>query len=132
MLLRENSSPTELGVAAGVGVLLATLPLIACHTIAILYVSTKLNLNRLLALNIQHFCAPPFVPLACIALGFYLRNGHWLGVEELKTFGNDLPQHVLNWLLGSLVLAPVLAIVAGLIVFYIAARVQRKGAERYA
>ncbi len=132
MLLQENSTPTELGVAAGVGVLLATLPLIACHTIAILYVSTKLNLNRLLAVNIQHFCAPPFVPLACIALGFYLRNGHWLGIEELKTFGSDLHQHVLNWLVGSLVLAPVLAIIGGLIVFNIAARVQRKGTENYA
>jgi len=132
MLLQENSSPTELGVAAGVGILLATLPLIACHTIAILYVSTRLNLNRLLAVNVQHFCAPPLVPLACIALGFYLRNGHWLGVEELKTFGSDLHQHLLNWLVGSLVLAPVLAILAGLVAFTVAARIQRKGADSYA
>ncbi|MEN7973784.1 MAG: glycosyltransferase family 2 protein, partial [Verrucomicrobiota bacterium] len=131
MLLKENSSPVELGTAAGVGVLLATLPLIACHTIAILYVSTKLNLNRLLAVNVQHFCAPPFVPLACIALGFRLRNGHWLGVEELRTFASDLHQHLLNWLIGSLVLAPVLALLAGGLVFYIASRVRRKGAENY-
>ena len=132
MLLQENSSPTELGVAAGVGILLATLPLIACHTIAILYVTTRLNLNRLLAVNVQHLCAPPFVPLACIALGFYIRNGHWLGMEELRTFASNLHQHLLNWLVGSLVLAPVLGVIAGLIVFYIAARVQRRGAEHYA
>ena len=127
MLLKENSSPAELGVAAGVGLLLATLPLIACHTIAILYVSTKLNLNRLLAINVQHFCAPPFVPAACIALGFYMRNGHWLGIEELNNFVADLQQHFLNWLLGSLVLAPVLAIVGGVIVYCIANSLQRKG-----
>ncbi len=132
MLLKENSSPTELAVAAGVGILLATLPLIACHTIAILYVTTKLNLNRLLAVNIQHLCAPPLVPLACIELGFFLRHGSWIGRDELSTFAGNLHQYLLNWLLGSLVLAPALAVIVGLGVFYIATTVRRKGARRYA
>ncbi len=132
MLLKENSSPVELGVAAAVGILLATLPLIACHTITILYVATKLNLNRLLALNVQHLCAPPFVPLACIWLGFFLRNGSWIGREELRNMASNLPQHFLDWLIGSLVLAPILAVVAGLLVFYIAGAVRRKGVQSYA
>ena len=127
MLLQENSSPVELGVAAAVGILLATLPLIACHTIAILYVSTKLNLNRLLALNVQHFCAPPFVPLACIGLGFYLRTGAWIGREDLRSMASSLPQYFVDWLIGSLVLAPILAIIAGLLVFYVAEAIRRKG-----
>jgi len=131
MLLKENSSPVELGVAAAVGILLATLPLIACHTIAILYVATKLNLNRLLALNVQHFCAPPFVPLACIGLGFYLRTGAWIGREDLRNMASSLPQYFVDWLIGSLVLAPVFAVVAGLLVFYIAEAVRRKGVQRY-
>jgi glycosyltransferase involved in cell wall biosynthesis len=127
MLLQENSTPVELGVAAGVGIILATLPLIAMHTIAILYVSTKLNLNRLLAVNIQHFCAPPFVPAACIALGFFMRKGYWPNMEVLQRFLSELHQHLLNWLLGSLVLAPVLAVIGGLIVYGIADRVQNSG-----
>ncbi len=132
MLLKENSSPTELGVAAGIGLFLATLPLIATHTIAILYVSTKLNLNRLMALNIQHLCAPPFVPLACIWLGFYVRNGAFIGVEDLKAIGSNLHQHFINWLVGSLVLAPLIAVIGGLVVFAIAARLQRRGVQEYA
>jgi len=131
MLLKENSSPLELSAAAAVGILLATLPLIACHTVAILYVTTRLKLNRLLAVNIQHFCAPPLVPLICIELGFFLRTGAWIGRAELRTFASDLPRYVLDWLLGSLVLAPVLAVIAGLAVFYIATAVQRKGVQRY-
>jgi len=126
MLLRENSSPTELGVAAAVGILLATLPLIATHTISILYVSTKLNLNRLLALNIQHFCAPPFVPLACIWLGHYLRNGEGIGREQLRTILPDLPHYFIDWLVGSLVLAPILAILGGTLIYFIAQFSQRK------
>ena len=132
MLLKENSSPVELGVAAAVGILLATLPLIACHTIAILYVATKLNLNRLLAVNVQHLCAPPFVPLACIGLGFYLRTGAWIGREDLRGMASSLPQYFVDWLIGSLVLAPILAVAAGLLVFYISAAVQKKGGASYA
>lgn len=131
MLLKENSSPLELSAAAGVGILLATLPLIACHTVAILYVSTKLKLNRLLAVNVQHLCAPPLVPLLCIELGFFLRTGTWIGREELRTFAADLPRYFLDWLIGSLVLAPVFALVMALIVFYIATVVRRKGVQRY-
>ena len=131
MLLKENSSPAELAAAAGVGILLATLPLIACHTVAILYVTTRLNLNRLLAVNIQHLCVPPLVPLACIELGFFLRSGTWIGRDELRTFAADLPRYFLDWLIGSIVLAPVLAVIAGLAVFYIATAVRRKGVLRY-
>lgn len=127
MVMMEKSSPLELGIAAAVGVLLATLPLIACHTVAILYVATKLNLNRLMALTVQHFCAPPFVPLACIGLGFYLRSGSWIERGDLRGMAAHLPQYFLDWLLGSLVLAPILALVSGWIVFHIAATVRRKG-----
>ena len=132
MLLKENSTPVELATAAGVGLLLATLPLIACHTIAILYVSTKLNLNRLLAVNVQHICAPPVVPAMCIAVGFFMRHGRWLGMEELKNFVSDLHHHLLHWLLGSLVLAPLFAVLGGLLVYGIASRIQKKGAAQYA
>ena len=132
LLLKENSSPVELGMATGVGILLATLPLIACHTVAILYVATKLKLNRLLALNVQHLCAPPFVPLACIGLGFYLRNRAWIGREDLRSMASNLPQYFLDWLVGSLVLAPLLGLVAGLLVFRIATTVQRRGERCHA
>jgi len=126
LLLQESSTPHELGAAAGVGILLATLPLVFCHTVVILWVTTRLKLNRLLAVNVQHLCAPPFVPLACIELGFFMRNGSWIGREELRTVASDLHQHILNWLLGSLVLAPVLALLAGVTVYFIAFSVQRK------
>ena len=132
LLLKENSSPVELGVAAGVGILLATLPLIAFHTVAILYVATKLKLNRLLALNVQHLCAPPFVPLACIWLGFYLRSGGWIGSEDLRSMASNLPQYFLDWFVGSLVLAPLLGLVVGLLVFRIAATVRRRGGRCHA
>ena len=121
-LLKENSTPLELGVAAGVGVLLATLPLIAVHTIVILYVTTRLNLNRLMAVSIQSLCVPPIVPMACIALGHFMRGGSWLApaktTEMYKNFG--------NWLLGSLILAPVLGLLIGCLTYFLANHIMIK------
>ena len=128
-LLRERATPRELAIAAGVGLFLATLPLIFMHTVVILYVSSKMRLNRLLALNVQHLCAPPWIPLACIEVGFFLRNGTWIDFEALKTMIPNLHQYVLNWLLGSLVLAPVLGILGGLSVYALAGRLQKTEAS---
>ena len=50
-LLRENSSPKRLAVAAGVGVLLGTLPLLFLHTIAILFVCGFFRLNKVAAVS---------------------------------------------------------------------------------
>ncbi len=134
LLLKENATPVELGLSAGVGILLATLPLIGCHTIAILYVTTRLSLNRLLAVTIQNLCNPPLVPVVCIELGFFLRNGRLLSATEgFHTIGSHLHQYLFDWLLGSLVLAPLFAAVIGFVVFWIAASVQqRRRARQYA
>jgi len=128
MLLKENSSSAELSFAAGTGLLLATLPLIACHTIAILYAATRLKLNRLLALNVQHLCAPPFVPLACIWLGFFLRTGSMIGLKDLRNIAENLPLHLLDWLIGSLVLAPAIGALGALAVYFISHRIQKERA----
>ena len=117
-LIRENSSPVELGVTAAVSILLATLPLIGCHTVVILYVSSKFKLNRLLAVNMQHFCAPPVVPLLCIQVGFFVFHGNWFGMDELSLIAQELHHYIICWLVGSIILAPCLALLAGLLVYY--------------
>jgi len=125
-LLKENSTPLELGVAAGVGVLLATLPLIALHTIVILYVTTRLNLNRIMAVSIQNLCAPPIVPMACIALGHFMRGGSWQApVKTIEIFKN-LHRYLGDWLLGSLVLAPVLGLLIGCLTYFLANHIMIK------
>ncbi len=119
-LLKENSTPLELGVAAGVGVFLATLPLIAMHTIIILYVTARLNLNRIMAVSIQNICAPPIVPVACIALGHFMRGGPWVVPTKTTEIFRNLHMYLGNWLLGSLILAPVLGLLIGCVTYYLA------------
>ena len=104
-VLKDSTTPQELAMAAVVGTLLAVLPLIGCHTIAILYFARRLRLNLVMALNIQHLYMPPVVPLACIEIGHYIRHRSWLVPESMQRAVADIPHYLLYWLIGSLILA---------------------------
>lgn len=130
-LLKENSSPRELAVAAGAGVLLGALPLLFCHTVAILMVCGFFRLNKVAAVSSSQLCMPPLVPALCIELGYFMRHGEWLTELSLQTLGYQAVERVYEWLLGSLVLAPFMAVVVGLFTLSLARLVQRKDVEAF-
>ncbi len=119
LLVTEKSSPRQIMFAVMLGIFLATLPLVAIHSVAIVFVATRLKLNRLIALNVSHFCAPPFVPGMAVELGYFLRNGKFLTEFTMQTLGHEALQRVGDYLLGSIFLAPILAILAGIITYLI-------------
>jgi uncharacterized protein (DUF2062 family) len=125
-LIREHSTPGGLAAAAAVGILLATLPLIFLHTVVILYVATRLNLNKVVAVNVQHICMPPFVPAICIEVGYFMRNGRWLTDISFTTVFEQFADRLLEWLLGSLVVAPIGAALAGALVYLTASVLARR------
>ncbi len=126
-LLHENVTPVGLGVSAGVGTLLAVLPIPGLHTLAILYVTTKLNLNRIMALAIQNLFAPPFTPGLCMVVGHFLLHGTWL--PRFPRSAAELFDRFGEWAVGSLLVAPIFAVVFGGLVFKIATLVQRRTAK---
>lgn len=111
-LLVTRASPFELAASAAVGVFFGTLPLVACHSIVIAYVTARLRLNPFMSLSIQSLCAPPVVPVACVLLGYRLRTGAWLADLEWMKVPAEYLARIGDWLIGSLVLAPVLAALA--------------------
>jgi len=128
-LLREHSSPERLAVAAGVGVLLGALPLVFCHTVVILFVCGFFGLNKVAAVSSSQFCMPPIVPALCIELGYYLRHGDWLTEFSLQTLGYQAPERFLEWFLGSLLLAPLLAFVVWILTFLLALIILKKDGQ---
>ncbi|MPM81829.1 hypothetical protein SDC9_128886 [bioreactor metagenome] len=125
-LLRENSTPEELALAAAMGTLLAVLPLVGCHIAVILYVATRFRLNRIMALAIQNLFMPPLSPFLCIELGYFFRHGRFWTELTLASVTRELPLRLYEWLLGSLVLAPLFALLCGGAVWLIAAAVARR------
>ncbi len=112
-LLRENTSPKQLALAAAMGVFFGTLPLIACHSVVIILAANYFRLNKIASLSASQLCMPPVVPALCIETGYLLRHGRFLTEISLETLGYQALERLYEWLLGSLVLAPLLAVLIG-------------------
>lgn len=125
-LLKENATPGGLAMSAAIGAFFAILPLIFIHTAIIIYVSTRLNLNKVISVNVQHFFMPPVVPAICIQVGFYLRHGKWLTELSFETVFVQFSGRLYEWFLGSLIIAPIGAILMGSIFFLIAMIINKR------
>jgi predicted LPLAT superfamily acyltransferase/uncharacterized protein (DUF2062 family) len=112
-LLGQGVPPRELGLSSGLGVLIGALPIFGLHTVAVLMAAALLGRNKLVALGANQLCMPPVVPALCIEAGYFLRHGRFLTEISLETLGYQAPQRLLEWLLGSLVLGPILAVLVG-------------------
>ncbi len=124
-LLTENITPVQLAAAGAVGVLLGTLPLLAAHTIAILLVAGFFRLNKVAAVGASQLCMPPLVPGLCIELGYFMRYGEFLTELSLQTLGYQALDRLYEWLLGSLVLAPLLAALVASVIYLMALTIRR-------
>ena len=113
IFLSERLLPKEIAYASMLGVFMGALPLIACHSIAIFFVSSKLRLNRVVALAASNLCMPPFVPAMEIELGHYIRHGKYLTEFTVQTLAYEADQRLLEYLIGSLLIGPVLAVFIG-------------------
>lgn len=127
-LLREHTTPLQIATAVWLGIFMGALPLVGVHTIAIIYACHKLHLNKMAAVAASQLCIPPLVPFLCIQTGFFLRFGHFLTEFSMETLVHEIAFRLWEYLLGSLVLGPLLGLVAGLASYFTARALQRKRA----
>ena len=125
MLLRESATPEGLALSAAVGMFIAVLPILFMHSVVIFYFSMRLNLNKIVALNVQHLAVPPFLPALCIEVGYYLRHGHWLTDLSFATVFQQFSSRLFEWFLGSLIIAPLAALLIGAAMYVTAAAIKK-------
>lgn len=116
-LLRRDISPKQLALSAGLGMFLGALPLIACQTLTILMTASYFRLSKFAALGTSQLCIPPVVPALCIELGYFVRHGRFLTEISLKTLGYQGLERIYEWIIGALILGPVLGAFIGGIVY---------------
>ncbi|OQY06642.1 MAG: hypothetical protein B6I22_04925 [Desulfobacteraceae bacterium 4572_123] len=126
-LLTENTAPRQLAAAGALGVFIGTLPIFGLHNIAILFAASYFRLNKVVALTTSGLCVPPFVPALCIEAGYFMRHGSFLTEISINTLGYQALDRIYEWLIGSLVLAPVFAILVGGIIFLITLFLKKPG-----
>ena len=124
ILLCQDETPVRLGWSAALGIILGTLPLIALHSIAIILILGYLRLSKITGLALSQLCIPPLVPALCIEVGHYMRLGEFLTELSLDTLGYQALDRLWEWVLGSLVVAPILGALFGFLVFFLARAVK--------
>jgi glycosyltransferase involved in cell wall biosynthesis/uncharacterized protein (DUF2062 family) len=125
-LIRWDVSPEKLALSCGLGVFLGTLPLIACQAIVTLAAANYLRLNKYAALGVSQISNIPIVPAVCIEAGYFIRHGRFLTEISMKTLGYQCLERILEWIIGALVLGPLMGLVVAGIV-YTTAIILKKG-----
>jgi glycosyltransferase involved in cell wall biosynthesis len=125
ILVKENTSPRRLAAAGALGVFLGALPLIGFHTITIILVAGFFRLNKIVAISTSQLCMPPFVPALCIEVGHLLRHGRFLTEISLETIGYQGLERIYEWLIGSLVVGPVMGMLLGGVIYLSASLISR-------
>lgn len=112
-LLRQEGTPEELARSAAWSIFLSTIPLLGLQTLLVLFFINWRKLNRLCALVMIPLTWPPIVPGIAVLLGYRILHGNWLTEFSIQTLGYEAGYRFLDWMVGSLVLAPVLGAVCG-------------------
>ncbi|MBI9089307.1 MAG: DUF2062 domain-containing protein [Desulfobacterium sp.] len=128
-LADSNMSPARIATSGGVGVFLGALPLIACHTLAILIISGFFRLNKLVALSTSQLCVVPFMPALCIETGHFMRYGRFLTDISMETLGYQCLDRLFEWFLGSLLVAPVASLMVGGLIYSVLVTMKKKIGE---
>jgi len=93
--------------------------------VAILFCAGYLRLNSIGALAVSQLCMPPVVPALCVEAGYVLRHGRLLTEISMETLGHQALQRLGDYLLGSLVMAPLLALLVAMPLYGLARLVRR-------
>lgn len=123
-LCRVHTSPFWLATAVWLGLFMGALPLIACHTVAIIYVAHRFHLNKFAGVAASQFCAPPVVPVLCIETGYFLRTGQLILDLSWETWLLEIHHRLWDWFVGSLIVGPLLGLIGGMAMYLGATRVQ--------
>ncbi|MDR3048399.1 MAG: glycosyltransferase family 2 protein [Elusimicrobiota bacterium] len=124
--LKNKKEPFHLGISAAWGCFWGALALPGIRNFFLFVGVGWFNLNRLVAFSVDKLAIPPFIPFVCIEVGYYLRHGEFLTELSWQIIGRQFLQRIWEWILGSLIVAPIFAVLVGTIIFVLG-HILRKG-----
>lgn len=129
LLCREHASAAELAAASWVGIFVGSLPIIPFGIVTIVYVNHKLHLNKLAGVAASNVCIFPFVPFLCVEVGHFMRFGCFWREFNHQTMLAEMHCRLWEWLLGALVVGPVIGC-AGALITYVLVRYLRSASQK--
>jgi len=126
-LLGSDDSPKVKSASLALGVFIGIIPIWGFQTIVVLFLAVTLGLNKLLAFAASNVSIPPMIPLIVIAalkIGSLLLNSE-VENEEVSSIV-DFKNHLLEYLLGSFILATFSALLIGFISYILLKKIEKK------
>ena len=121
-LTTSNESDFRLSIAVGLGVFTGVIPIWGFQTILTIILSFIFRLNKIIMITVSNFSQPPITPF--IVLGSFLLGGIIMNTEPgmfINTSKSEyelIKNHLLQYVLGSIVLAILLAFLSGIATYY--------------
>lgn len=127
--LRHQDSPKKKAFSIALGVFIGLSPLWGFHTIIVLFLAILFNLNKVIAFAFSNISLPPFIPFVLL---LSLQTGNWvLGIEThydtdsiMDNF--DMVQQLKSYLIGSITLSTMSALVFGVLGYLLFSVLDRK------
>ena len=124
--MKHEDNPFHLAASAAWGSFWGAIALPGIRTMLLLFGAGWFNLNRAAAFSADKLAMPPFIPFVCIQAGYFIRHGKFLTEVSWQIVGVEFFQRVWEWVLGSIIVAPVFGLLVGCVVFVIG-HILRKG-----
>ena len=121
--------PLRLSLAVGLGLFFGILPVWGLQTVIVATLAHRLRLNMAITLLACNISLPPMVPFllyAATALGHWMFTGELLKVALGEMTMARARDYVWQWLVGSVVLAVIVAVLGTAIAYTAARLVKRK------
>lgn len=121
-LTTSNESDFRLSIAVGLGVFTGVIPIWGFQTILSIILSFIFRLNKIIIITVSNFSQPPITPF--IVLGSFLLGGIIMNTEQAMFINTSkseyelIENHLLQYVLGSIVLAILLAFLSGITTYY--------------
>ncbi len=123
-LLQSNDSPLKKSLSIALGVFIGISPFWGFQTALVILLAVTLKLNKIIAFSFSNVSLPPFMPF--IVFGSLQLGGFILGKESILNTVRDFnietfsfKEHLLQYIVGSLSLAILLALLFGSVGYFL-------------
>ncbi|MEX0274622.1 MAG: DUF2062 domain-containing protein [Flavobacteriaceae bacterium] len=127
--LHNSDSPRKKALSIALGIFIGLCPLWGFHTVIVITLAILFKLNKVIAFAFSNISLPPFIPFV---LYLSLLTGSWatgaeisFSLEEIR--GNfEIVRHLKTYIVGSLTLSTLSALVFGFLSYLFLSIFQRK------
>ncbi|MDX6181029.1 DUF2062 domain-containing protein [Flavobacterium sp. Fl-77] len=121
-ILESNDSNFKKSAAIALGVFIGISPFWGFQTLLLLFFATLLKLNKIIAYMASNVSFPPFIPFlifGSLKVGSYFVSGTTPLVLDSSLSLEDIQQNATQYIVGSLILATVSALLSGLVTYFL-------------